>query len=501
MKAAAELPSAKGADARRIFGLLAAFVAVWTLYGAIAGSSGAIHHDTAEAYVWGREFQLGYYKHPPFWAWIAGAWFTVVPAQTWAFCLLSTINAGVGLWGSWTLIGDFETGRMRAAATFLLLLTPFFTFLAFNFNANSIFLSLWPWTLHFFVRSIEHRRAGDAVAFGIFMAAAVLSKYFAAILAATCFIAAVTSPGARRYFLSSSPYLSALVAVVLLLPHIGWLVQTGFMPFQYFRHETGRSFGSIASHAAESFGAMILLHAAVIGVIASCSAKPLRAWGRTALNLWRAPDTRMLAILAVTPTILTVGVALVFRNKISDSMLIGTVSLVPLLLIKVAEADGRLIGRSVTAACVISVGALVMSPLIALGLMRFSNEPAITEPRVEAALAATRIWRSATQAPLTYVSGSHHYANAISFYSPDHPHVFIDLSYREAPWVTPAQLAHDGLLIICEDAETDCSESAERVAGARTLRAHLSLAHTFAGLSQAPVHFTLFLVLPQRPLA
>ncbi|MBS0384641.1 MAG: hypothetical protein JSS00_04750, partial [Proteobacteria bacterium] len=42
-----------------VFGLLAAFVAAWTLYGAITGLASAVHHDTAEAYIWGREFQLG----------------------------------------------------------------------------------------------------------------------------------------------------------------------------------------------------------------------------------------------------------------------------------------------------------------------------------------------------------------------------------------------------------------------------------------------------------
>src|ERR1700694_4529665 len=46
--------------------LLAIFVAIWTLYGAISAAPAAIHNDMAEAYVWGREFQLGYAKHPPF---------------------------------------------------------------------------------------------------------------------------------------------------------------------------------------------------------------------------------------------------------------------------------------------------------------------------------------------------------------------------------------------------------------------------------------------------
>src|SRR5690349_17009887 len=91
-------------------GLFVAFILVWTVYGAITGLSSAVHHDTAESYIWGREFQLGYYKHPPFWAWIAGAWFTFAPHQDWAFRLLSIINAAIGLWGSWRLIGNFAQG-------------------------------------------------------------------------------------------------------------------------------------------------------------------------------------------------------------------------------------------------------------------------------------------------------------------------------------------------------------------------------------------------------
>ena len=87
--------------------LLAGFVAIWTVYLTITEAPGAIKHDMAEAYAWGQEFQLGYNQHPPFWAWICGLWFSVFPRTGWAFALLSSMNAGIGLWGAWMLIGDF----------------------------------------------------------------------------------------------------------------------------------------------------------------------------------------------------------------------------------------------------------------------------------------------------------------------------------------------------------------------------------------------------------
>ena len=76
---------------------LTGFVVIWTLYGSLAGAGLSLHGDVAEAYVWGREFRLGYNQHPPFWAWIAGLWFLVFPNRNWSFDLLAVVNSAIGL--------------------------------------------------------------------------------------------------------------------------------------------------------------------------------------------------------------------------------------------------------------------------------------------------------------------------------------------------------------------------------------------------------------------
>ena len=188
--------------------LFAAFVAAWALFFTITEAPVAIKHDMAEAYAWGQEFQLGYNQHPPFWAWICGLWFSIFPRTGWAFALLSSLNAAIGLWGAWMLIGDFTEGRKRVAAWALLLLTPLYTFYAYKYNANIIFLSIWPWTLHYFMRSVQDRGIGDAIAFGVSIGLALMSKYYALILVATCFLAALQHPSRRKYFAAASPYVS-----------------------------------------------------------------------------------------------------------------------------------------------------------------------------------------------------------------------------------------------------------------------------------------------------
>jgi 4-amino-4-deoxy-L-arabinose transferase-like glycosyltransferase len=227
-----------------------AFVVVWASYFTISNLEASIHHDMSEAYAWGREFQLGYIKHPPFWAWVCGAWSAAAPRAGWSFAILASLNAAVGLLGSWRLIGCFADGDKRIAATLLLLLTPFYTFLSYRYNANTIFLSVWPWTLFAFVRAIDGGKLRDAILFGVFLAIAMLSKYYAAILAATCFFAAVQHPARARYFSSASPYVSTAVAAALCAPHLWWVIASGAPTVRYFAAETGRSLPVVAGHAA-----------------------------------------------------------------------------------------------------------------------------------------------------------------------------------------------------------------------------------------------------------
>src|ERR1700733_10259126 len=73
--------------------VIAAFMAAWTAVASITDAGAALHHDTVEAYVWGQSFQLGYFKHPPFWAWVAGLWFSVFPRANWAAYLLCVTKA------------------------------------------------------------------------------------------------------------------------------------------------------------------------------------------------------------------------------------------------------------------------------------------------------------------------------------------------------------------------------------------------------------------------
>ncbi len=478
------------AKGRTIALLFVAFTVVWTLYFSITEATSSIHNDMAEAYAWGREFRLGYNQHPPFWAWLCGLWFLVFPRVNAAFAGLACLNAAVGLLGSWRLIGRFADGDKRVAATALLVMTPFYTFLSYKYNANSIFLSIWPWTLLFFLRSIDEGRRRDALAFGAMMGVALLSKYFAGVLAVTILLAALRHENRARYFRSLSPYLSVAVAALIVAPHIYWLAMSGAPPMRYLARVSGQGLGQATSFAAGALAgsfAQNLLAVVLIGIAAR--GQPSGA---------RTQRLELLIILVLAPLVLSIAAALALRTKISSNMLIGVFSLGPLLAIELFGARGlpRLRTWATRGAVVLSLGALLASPAIGFAKAWYGRDPEDREPRRELAEAATKLWREKTGLPLAYVGGSFRYDNAVAFYSQDRPHVFVRFDLFGNRWVTVDEIVRKGLLSVCIKTDDECLTSTQKYSNIQASRSEVTLPHRAWGHRSKPVDFIVTVIPP-----
>ncbi|HEY1944009.1 MAG TPA: glycosyltransferase family 39 protein [Roseiarcus sp.] len=475
------------------------FAAVWALYFAISESPSAINQSMAEAYAWGQEFQLGYNQHPPFWAWICGAWFLVFPHTNWAFGLLSALNCTIGLWGAWLLIGLLARGAERTAATALLLATPFYTVMGYGFNANIIFVSVWPWTLYFFVRSIETPKKLEAVWLGLMLGAAILSKYYALILWATCFFAALRHPARKAYFGSIRPYLSLAVALALLAPHVAWLIANGAPPLRYFGHVSHLGYAAAFHNAISTLLGSVAENAVAIALLLYAA----KLSPREAVSIVRArlsdPRIQVIAILALAPLVLSLAACLAFQSKLVTPMLQGTFSLVPLLAI---EALGRRnmvrVERfALRFAVAAMIAAVPLAAAVGASWVWLSDNPKVTEPRIEIAATATQLWREKTGLPLAYVGGSYALGDAVAFYSPDHPHSFESLDYSRRLWVTPERLAAHGLLSICLATDKDCLDATARYVTPASSRSEVRLAHTAWGRAFAPVQLVMTIIPPR----
>ena len=441
--------------------LIAAHVVTWTLYGTI-GLRGGVHEDMLEAWVWGKEPQLGYFKHPPVSAWIAGAWFRIMPLSDWSFYLLAALNSALGLYAIWLLAGLFVERSRRRACVLIAMLTPLYGVLALKFNANSVLLAIWPLATWIFVRTIRHRQPLDSIGLGVFGAIALLSKYYSALLLTAFFVVAVLHPARRAYWRSASPYLAGATFLALIAPHLWWLVETNAPTFGYAGTKLGFDLKQTLSWTVVTALAPLLFFAPATALILGIRRDRWQsAW--QALRAWDSDPARSrLALLALAPFLLTLGWGL-GGVKVSLSYTIPIFFLLPVLIVVVLDKHitSHIERRLVRVAGAVMIAVVLLSPL--LGYIRFVTDTrAAIEPREEVAVEMTRLWRAKFGQPLKLVAGSTAFASAVPYYSPDHPSQFIGFSEKHAPWVTPERLAREGLLIICEEWDRWCRDELER---------------------------------------
>ncbi len=474
-------------------------VGFWTVYGALS-NPGPVHPDMLEAYLWGHEFQLGYFKHPPFWAWIAGGWFEVFPRSNWAFYLLCALNSGLAITGVWRLYGIYAPSEARRAGLLLLFATPFYTFLSLNFNANTILLSIWPWTVYAFARSIERPSLKYAALFGVCAAAGLLSKYYSVVLLLSCAIASLVHPNAKRYYRSAAPYLAVLVAALLIAPHGVWLVQNGFPTLEYAETKTAFSDQKTYFSVLTFFVGCLAFHAVVIGLVLLSR---LRAEARADPVLDRT-RVAFLSVLAFGPFAITMIVGLLGHVRLSTNFATAVFILVPLMLMEALRP--RVSSLTVFAGrfnLLVLAAAAPIAAAAAPYIMFAQQKPIVTMPYLEAAEEAARQWSEATSSPLRTVAGTLPYSAVAAFYGKGEIKDFTDFNTRHAPWIGEERLAETGLLVICASEDAACRQTAAAYATAASRETAVNLTRR-VGKSEGPRTALAIYVIPPwkgNPLA
>jgi hypothetical protein len=484
---------------RHIFlvALVLLYALCWSLFATISSGRG-LHTDSLEAYGWGREFVFGYYKHPPFWAWVAGLWFTVFPKTDFSFLFLSELNGALGLLGSWALMGRFCDNRTRTLGVLLLMLTPFYQFNAQRFNANTILLSIWPWTLYFFVRSIETRRSVDAVLCGVLAGCALLSKYFGVVLISTCFFASLTHEDRQAYYRSATPYLTFIVTCLIFAPHVVWLFRDGFQPFSYLATKIDLADRAISNRYFEFVAgnvAFFILPAAIMIV---------SRWKQSLISnpeIAQRNGPSFMNVLALAPFVLTLIAGTVGHAGLGVPFAVPIFSLVPLCLIAaIKPAVRRAVWLTKILLALVIVSASLAAPFLPAAFLRWGGLH-YEEPRDEIAAEALKIWEAETHSPLRFVVGGRDYALAATFQSGDNVSEFNGFNQRFSPWVTTDQLRQLGLLVICRAEDHDCKSQAAEYETNESKRVEKRIRRRIGTVEGPDWDFTIFVIPPFRSSA
>lgn len=480
--------------------LLGVYVLVWTLYAAIAKGSQDIHFDMAEAVVWWREAPFGTPKHPPLSGWLAGLWFAVFPRQDWAFYLLAMACVGVALWFAWRLMLTSLTGDKLAVGLAMLTLVPFFNFQALKYNANSVMIPLWAFATWAFLRSFQTRTVGWAALAGAAAALAMLGKYWGVFLIAGFGAAALIDARRAAYVRSPAPWVSIAAGFLVLAPHLAWVAANGFETFGYALASHRRPFHEALTAAPEYLtGAAAYVILPILIVVFAARV----ANGGVRDMLWpRDPDRRLALVVFAVPLVLPVAVAIATRSEAVSLWAMGSMTLLPVVLLSspLVAVPRPAARRTVAFAIAFPLLALVAAPVAAIVIHRQGLENHMAHYRL-LAREAERAWHAAAStAPLRLVGGEDHIINGVAFYATTMPATYDVLRPQVTPWTDAARIARDGIVWICPQAQRPCvaaieAEAARRPASRRT---ELTVARDYLGSRGKPERYLLIAVPPGR---
>ncbi len=484
---------------RAVVLVLAGYCAVWALYGAIAKGSQDIHFDMGEMVAWSRETLWGTPKHPPLGAWLVRAWFGVFPLADWAYYLFATVLATLALWIAWRLARHYLDAEKRIVGLALLTLVPFFNFHALKFNANTVMIPLWAATTALFLRSYETRSPVLAALAGLAAAAAMLGKYWSVVLLLGLALAALADARRAEYFRSTAPWATIAAGLIGLSPHVAWLYANGFTPFTYAMETHPGTFAdSVRSGLAYVAGAAG--YVAVPVMLVALGAWPHRAALRD--TLWpKAPERRLVVLAFALPLALPLLFAVAAREQVISLWSIGSMTLLPVVLLAspAVTLPKLAVRRIIAVALVFPLIALAASPLIA-GRIHRDGVPNYATHYSGLAQAVEQAWGETTDRPLRFLGSYNNLLYGVLFYLPRQVAPLEIVEPRVTPWIDDAEVARDGIALVCPVAETGCMRALEERAahGPAGRRVEVAVTRRYMGTDDPPDRFVIVTMRPRE---
>jgi len=396
---------------------------------------------------WGHEWQWGYYKHPPLPPWTVEVFFNLF-GDIGPF-LLSQICVGLTFALVYKIGRELMPRREAAIGTVLLVGVFYFSVPTPEFNHNVAQLPVWAAMTLAYVKVLKTRALRWWIALGLFTGLGMMTKYSSAVLLATMLLHAATTPTARTVFRSPGPYLAAMVATIVLVPHLYWVIQHNYTTIGFFVARAGRAQNIWQDGLAPvNFLAAQMLDIAPAIVIAGFAGLlSLRCFPRDLGN----ENLRLLVFLGLGPALLTAAFSLVTGFGLRTMWAMPMWNLTGLLLVQAFCARWEKVSlRRLAAATTLVFAAMPLAYAIdtAVGpaILRLPSRTQWPDREIANRLASD--WSLMTHKPLRIATGDTWISSLIAMRQAPRPSVWINGSYREAPWITPARVSGAGALVV-----------------------------------------------------
>ena len=223
---------------------------IWTLVPSLTNKN--LPLDTIEALAWGSNLDWGFNKHPPVSAFFPEVFFQIFGSQDWVFYLLSQIFVLVAFYYVFKFANEV-LGNVKLSLISVLLLESiyFYNFTTPEFNVNVCQLPFWSLVVYYSWKIYQAREIKfiDCFLIGLFAALGFLSKYLFIYLLISINLLFIYLIFIRKIKKFDFKYLVIIeVFIVLLVPHLIWLLNNDFITVSYGLKRTGLEGTGILDH-------------------------------------------------------------------------------------------------------------------------------------------------------------------------------------------------------------------------------------------------------------
>ncbi len=371
--------------------------------------------DTIEALAWGSNLDWGFNKHPPLSAFAVEFFYQIFGSNDWAYYFLSQIFVVTAFFIVFKFSRDiFEKPILSLISVFILEGIYFYNFTTPEFNVNVCQLPFWALSVFYCWKGFKNNKTSDWILFGLFAAFGVLSKYLFIYLLISIDLFFI------YMFIKKKINLKCLVSlvpfIIVLAPHLVWLVQNDYITILYGLHRTGVGDQIFLSHfthplifLGKQIGVLIPFFIMFLFIVSKL---------RTKLNF---KDTKLIFIFTIT----IVPFILIFLTSMIMGVKIRTMWMTPFylffgsLIVYIFQSQINL--KKIKNFINVFLILFILSPVTYAYISITQVDKRTDYNGKEIALNIQKIWDKKYKSEITYVKGDEWHAGNLSYHLKSRP--------------------------------------------------------------------------------
>ncbi len=414
----------------------------------------------------GHEFQLGSAFGPPLAFWLAEIAFRI--AGTPGVYLLAQVCVVTAYYGVFTLARAIV--GVHHAVFAVLLMAGIFVFAAPapDFGPSILALPFTAFALVNLWRAVGERRRSAWFALALNLGLLLLTTYAGLILAVAIAVFLATTRRGRRALRPAEPWLSSIVIIAVLFPHLIWLDLAGNRIFEFIVPTV--SAGSWLSSTSGFLEVLLLSHVG-LALLVGLSAR-WRAGGKDKAPVFVRSFTspfgeRFVYFFAVVPAIAAalfagLSAAPPASGSIAPHVLLSGLAVVVLAGNAISWPRPRLVATA-WALLLVAPPLGVAAAIIGLPWLGVRGG-GVDRPAAAMGRFFTENFARRTSAPLAIVAGEPGLAALITLGAPGRPSLYLDAAPGRTPWVTADDIRRKGAVVVWSNADTR-TETPPAIAG------------------------------------